>query len=82
MPLLLQKPSQEQKILKVLEDAQGSWIKGTYFLHVMKLSQFHARIHQLQKRGYRIEASEERDEYNFKSYRILSEDKQLQLYEI
>jgi hypothetical protein len=68
---LLQKPTQESRILESLEKAGGEWVNGRYFLQTMLISQFHARIHQLQKKGYNIEASTDRDEYGFKSYRLV-----------
>jgi hypothetical protein len=36
---------QKLKILKALET--GDWFPGTYFLHTLKISQFHTRIHEL-----------------------------------
>lgn len=71
MEKLIEKPTQCQKVLKVLEDANGEWVSGRYFLHTMYLSQYHARIWELQKKGYRIEASKETDGLGFKSYRLL-----------
>jgi len=71
----IKKPSQEARILLSLEKANGQWVSGRFFLQTMLLSQYHARIHSLQKQGYRIEASEERDIYNFKSYRLLPSDR-------
>lgn len=69
-----EKLTQEEKILKVLQDANGGWVNGQYFLREMFLSQYHARIWGLQKKGYKIEASEEKDIYGFKSYRLLSKE--------
>jgi hypothetical protein len=70
--------TQEERVLKVLEGAEG-WVNGRYFLTQMMLSQYHARIHGLQKKGHQIEASEFTDEYGFKSYRLVKEPKQLAL---
>ena len=75
-----EKPTQEEKILKVLEEANGGWVSGQKFLHEMYLSQYHARIWGLQQKGHKIEASSFVDEHGFKSYRIplelnLSENK-------
>jgi hypothetical protein len=67
---LLNKPNQAQRILKVLKDANGGWISGSYFLHTMLLSQYHARIWSLQKEGHNIEASDFTDNHNFKYYRL------------
>lgn len=63
--------TQEQKVLEVLESAQGAWVNGEHFLRGLYLSQYHARIHSLQRKGYRIEASDFVNEHNFKSYRLL-----------
>ncbi len=70
---LLKKPTQEERILEELDRANGNWISGSYFLHTMFLSQFHARIWSLQKKGYKIEASDFVDDYGFKSYRLIKE---------
>lgn len=67
--------TQEEKVLEALESAQGSWVNGQFFLRSLYLSQYHARIHALQKKGYRIEASDFTDEHNFKSYRLLPSDR-------
>ncbi len=61
---------QERKVLDALEAAGGAWVDGEHFLRGLYLSQYHARIHALQKKGYRIEASEFRNEHGFKSYRL------------
>lgn len=66
----IEKPTQEQKILKVLEDAEGEWVNGRYFNSTMMISQYHARIFGLQEKGHIIEASDFTDEYGFKSYRL------------
>lgn len=76
----LEKPTQEQKVLKVLQDANGAWVSGEYFLHNMYLSQYHARIWGLQKKGYKIEASIFTSEHGFKSYRI-QKDGQLSIFD-
>jgi len=71
--------TQAEKVLKVLQDANGSWINGRYFLREMFLSQYHARVHDLQKKGYKIEASPFVDEFNFKSYRLITEPEQAKI---
>ena len=70
----IKKPSQELRILKVLQEANGQFVSGRYFLQTMLLSQYHARIFSLQEKGHRIEASEVRDQFGFKSYRLLPKD--------
>jgi hypothetical protein len=68
---LERKPTQCGKVLKALEDAQGQWVNGQYFLRTLLLSQFHARIKELQMEGYKIEASDFKDDFGFKSYRLV-----------
>lgn len=70
MTTLEKKPTQCQKVLKVLEEAGGAWVSGQYFLRNLYLSQYHARIFELQRQGYEIESSDEKDEVGFKSYRL------------
>jgi len=67
------KPTQYEKVLEALLDAKGEWVNGQVFLHKMYLSQYHTRIHELQNKGHKIEASEFTDGVGFKSYRILPE---------
>jgi hypothetical protein len=75
------KPTQEEKILDALEAATGAWVDGEYFLRGLYLSQYHARIHALQRKGYEIEASDFTNEHGFKSYRLkLKEPRQLELF--
>lgn len=72
--IYIEKKSQEDRILEVLEKNIGNWVSGEYFLHQMYLSQYHARIWGLQKKGHRIEASDFTSEHGFKSYRLLPKD--------
>lgn len=67
------KETQAERILKALQEKNGEWINGRYFNNTMMISQFHTRIHELQKRGHQIEASKFTDIYGFKSYRLVSE---------
>jgi biotin operon repressor len=62
--------TQAEKVLGALRDSKGEWVSGTYFLRNLYLSQFHARIYELQRKGYEIEASTFKDEHGFKSYRL------------
>ncbi len=75
--MLLEKPTQKQRILSHLREREGEWVSGTHFLRNMYLSQYHARIWDLQREGYNIEASDFTDEYGFKSYRYVSKIEQL-----
>ena len=70
MSTLIEKPTQCARVLQVLEDARGDWVNGQYFLRTMYLSQYHALIFELQRKGHKIEASKEKDEHGFVSYRI------------
>lgn len=72
----MEKPNktQEEKVLEALESAKGAWVDGEHFLRGLYLSQYHARIHALQKKGYRIEPSEWTNEHNFKAYRLLPKE--------
>ena len=67
---LIEKPTQEARVLAVLKEANGEYVNGRYFLQTMLLSQYHSRLWSLQKKGYKIEASEERDEFGFLSYKL------------
>jgi hypothetical protein len=62
--------TQEDRVLEALEAAGGAWVDGEYFLRELYLSQYHARIHGLQHKGYNIEASDFVNEHGFKSYRL------------
>ena len=77
MKTLIEKKTQAERVLEVLKNAKGGWVSGQYFLRTLMLSQFHARIWELQKRrdryGYEgtIEASDFKDEYGFVYYRLV-----------
>lgn len=72
-----ERPTQERRVLKALTDADGGWVSGQHFLREMFLSQYHARIFNLQRDreryGYEgtIEASDFKDQWGFKSYRLV-----------
>lgn len=69
------KPTQEDKVLAVLQEANGEYVSGQVFLRDMYLSQYHARIWALQKKGYDIQPSEDTDSFGFKSYKLVPSDK-------
>ena len=71
--------TQCQRVLDRLLEAKGEWINGRTFLHDMFLSQYHARILELQRKGYKIEASPFLDEFGFKAYRLITEPLQTKL---
>jgi hypothetical protein len=63
--------TQAQRILERLNTALGDgWVNGRIFLRDMYISQFHARIKELERKGYEIEHSTTTDDYGFKSYRL------------
>lgn len=69
------RPTQEKRILDELIGAGGDWVSGNVFLRQMYISQFHARIWSLQKKGWVIEVSKDFDGYGFKRYRIADTQK-------
>ena len=62
--------TQTEKILDYLEAHRGEWVSGSYFLRTMYLSQFHARIWDLELKGIKIEHSDFKDDFGFVSYRL------------
>ncbi len=80
MEKLLQKPTQENRILGVLKKKQGEWINGQHFVRIMMITQYHARIFSLQEKGYKIVASDFKDPHGFKSYKLLPENGQNNLF--
>lgn len=70
------KPTQENKVLQALQQANGAWVNGQFFLRTLFLSQYHRPIWNLQNRRdfYKyegvIEASPFTDDHGFKSYRL------------
>jgi hypothetical protein len=80
MSTLIEKPTQENRILDVLRKRQGQWVNGRYFIQTMMISQAHARIWSLQQKGHNIISSDFADEFGFKSYKLLPEDGQVNLF--
>lgn len=74
MEKLIKKPTQCEKVLKVLEDNAGKWVSGDYFLRELYLSQYHARIFELQRKGYNIVSSQEVNSNGFKSYKLIPKE--------
>jgi hypothetical protein len=80
------KPTQKQRILKVLQDLQdgtleidsqyirrhpdGDGISSRYFKQVMFISECNGRISELRNEGYEIETSKEKDAYGFAFHRL------------
>lgn len=75
--MTLETLTQSEKILMVLQAAKGEWVSGRHFLHNMYLSQYHARIFDLERKGYKIQHSDFTDEYGFRSYRLIEEQPKL-----
>lgn len=68
--MYLKKMNQEERVLYILQNA-GGWVSGMFFLQMEKpITQFHARIWGLQKRGYEIEGRFKKG-CNFKEYRLI-----------
>ena len=76
------KTSQAKRILKVLQEANGKWVAGRYFVQDMMVSQYHARIFELQLEGYKIEPSDFKDKFGFKYYRLKKEPQQTTLFNV
>ena len=68
---------QKLKVLRELE--KGEWVNGRYLSRELYLSQYHTRIHELKNLGYEIKASDFKDEYGFKSYKLLGKPEQQKL---
>jgi len=63
--------TQADRVFKALMKADGEWISGAYLLRDLYISQYHARICDLENRfGWIIEHSDGKDEFGFLSYRI------------
>ena len=76
----IEKPTQENRILQILKDARGDWVDGMIFLNLDRpITQYHARIWGLQRKGYKIDGSWVEGK-NWKKYRLISEPVQKQLF--
>ena len=69
-------PSQRQRILNELIEADGDWVSTNYFKTVMHLYECNARLSELKNRGHNIESSKFRDEFGFVSHRLIIAPKQ------
>jgi hypothetical protein len=65
------KPSQQQRILQTFLEKPGEWINGRFFNDTLHITQFHSRIHELQRKGHDIQASTFKDDYGFIYYRLV-----------
>ena len=70
------RPTQCERILKMFQLAEGDWIDGMTFLRLdMPITQYHARIWELQRRGHKFD-SEFIEGKNWKKYRLIPEPTQ------
>lgn len=75
MTVLIKKLTQRQRVLEALRHAKNQndgWVNGQYFLRTLMLSQYHARIWELERQGYTIDRGA-KDEYGFCTYRLAAE---------
>jgi hypothetical protein len=82
------RPTQADRILAVLRERRladgpdGGWVNGQCFLREIMLSQYHARIWDLERRGIRIEHSTEKDPWGFLSYRLAEGPKGVERFRV
>lgn len=69
----MRKPSQGERILRVLLDAEGQWVSAKVFKRDMWISECNARISELRNKGYDIETGDF-DEFGFALHRIKVKD--------
>lgn len=80
--------TQEGRVLEVLRQAKGGWVNKQYFIREMMLTQAGRAIYNLENKpiwkkeyeGYQIEHSDFRDEFGFKSYRLVEIGRQDTLF--
>jgi hypothetical protein len=74
------KPTQCQRILDKLIEANGEWCSSRIFIRDMWISQTAARIVELKNKGYNIQYGDDfgipRDEFGYTSYRLPVEHEQ------
>jgi len=68
------KKTQKQKVLEVLQKAEGEWVSTRYFKQQMLISEINARLTNLKDDGHVIETSPFRDEYGFAFHRLKQPD--------
>lgn len=68
----MRKPTQQEKVLKALRNANGGKVSTRYFKQVLLISEVNGRISELRTKGYVI-ATEGADEYGFAYHRLVSE---------
>ena len=74
MEKLIEKPTQCNRVLEILENADGKWIDGMTFLRLdHPITQFHARIFELEEQGYKID-SRFIEGKNWKEYKLIPKE--------
>lgn len=85
MNTLMEKVTQEARVLSVLKEARGEWVGKRYLVHEMLLSQAGRALHNLQHNlewkkqyaGYELESSREyklKDKFGFYYWRLRAKD--------
>ena len=76
----IEQPTQESRILEILEKARGEPVDGMLFLRLDRpITQYHARIWSLQKKGHNIVPVDIPGK-NWKAYRLIKEPVQITLF--
>jgi hypothetical protein len=68
--VLEKKPTQCERVLQALLEANGDWVSNRYFKQTLLISEVNGRLSELKSKGWEIETSEHRDEYGFTFHRI------------
>lgn len=70
MEKLIHKETQCNRVLEILQNANGKWVDGMTFLRLdHPITQYHARMFELEEQGYKIE-SRFIEGKNWKEYRL------------
>lgn len=65
------KTTQKDKILNELREADGGWVSTRYLKQQLLISECNGRLSELKNDGHDIETSTFKDEYGFRSHRLL-----------
>lgn len=72
MEKLIEKPTQTKRVLNILE--RGGWVDGMTFLRLdHPITQYHARIFELEEQGYVID-SRFIEGKNWKEYKLIPKE--------
>lgn len=70
--MLIKNPTQCERVLNILREA-NDWVDGMTFLRLDRpITQYHARIFELESEGYKIEHGWVENK-NWKKYRLVKE---------